>query len=536
MTLPAYVGEKAWSDINVFGFMTRNPVNGTCAVVYRKGVALEQSAGSLYLRTSDDNGDTISGETEVFAITDSNVTNAAGGYTPTGRLIVFSAEYSSGDAWATNTQYSFDNLWRMYSDDDGATFSTPVAHDIGSATVFSAYGKLETLDDGYVAQCWYDQDTYTVHFDVSGDDGATWAERSVLPLPGSVTETDILALGNGNVMAIARTDSAPYLSLCTSTNNGVSWTFRGKIAHVSFAVSPSGVNESPAWLEKFTDGNGDIVVAMAYYLRNLTSGSQEMRVAYAYAADIISKGVKAFNIRRDDAVFSDGNGVGYPSIVEVTSQTFWGMVIDPQDWHFFGVDASAWTPPDPRTTTYSSGSTGGNRDIDPVGDVIRFNGITPTRADNGDGTYTYTWAGGTLNLSVDGTYYTALGPELVTAFDASDFTAGGTNTVEDDAGAVKVTYVDTATAATVANIEDLGPGVLSDGVSYLVTFDAWVNTGSVTVLINGTSQVTLDVTDTVPTTQEMTIVGRAGSEYMQIRNMGAGEVFYMRGFSIREVL
>jgi hypothetical protein len=128
-----------------------------------------------------------------------------------------------------------------------------------------------------------------------------------------------------------------------------------------------------------------------------------------------------------------------------------------------------------------------------------------------------------------------IGPELVISFQASDFTAGGTNTVENEDGAVKVTYVDTTTAATISSIDTILSSSVVTGSAYLVSVDVKVNTGSVT-LLNGWSvaeQTAVTSTDYVTTT--FIAVAKAGTDYFQVRDMGAGEIIWLKNFSVKEI-
>jgi hypothetical protein len=128
-----------------------------------------------------------------------------------------------------------------------------------------------------------------------------------------------------------------------------------------------------------------------------------------------------------------------------------------------------------------------------------------------------------------------IGPELVISFQASDFTAGGTNTVENEDGAVKVTYVDTTTAATISSIDTILSSSVVTGSVYLVSVDVKVNTGSVT-LLNGWSvaeQTAVTSTNYVNTT--FIAVAKAGTDYFQVRDMGAGEIIWLKNFSVKEI-
>ena len=128
-----------------------------------------------------------------------------------------------------------------------------------------------------------------------------------------------------------------------------------------------------------------------------------------------------------------------------------------------------------------------------------------------------------------------IGPELVTGFSAADWAASGGNTIIDEDGAVKITYVDSTTGGTCS----LDSSVLSEnmaaGSDYVISYETKA-TGTATLrFYNGTNNdETIDHTDWIKATKIS--AGSAGGESFQVRDLGAGEVFYMRNLSVRKVL
>lgn len=128
-----------------------------------------------------------------------------------------------------------------------------------------------------------------------------------------------------------------------------------------------------------------------------------------------------------------------------------------------------------------------------------------------------------------------IGPELVTVFAADDWTASGTNTIVDETGAVKITYVDNSTGGTCA----LDSSVLSEnmaaGSDYVVSYEAKAVGAATLRLYNGANiDTVVDNTDWLKTTE--IYAGSAGGEFFQVRDLGAGEIFYIRNLSVRKLL
>jgi hypothetical protein len=137
-----------------------------------------------------------------------------------------------------------------------------------------------------------------------------------------------------------------------------------------------------------------------------------------------------------------------------------------------------------------------------------------------------------------------LGAELWDA-DASTFDSGthswvkyGNNTIANDNGALKITYVNNALGAYVwlKDASDLSSD-LTVGKTYKFTFDAKVSSGaSVDVTIStlaGSPQV---ITETSFTTKSIYFTAEnTNSTYVDTRNMGSGEIIYLDNFSLKEI-
>lgn len=116
--------------------------------------------------------------------------------------------------------------------------------------------------------------------------------------------------------------------------------------------------------------------------------------------------------------------------------------------------------------------------------------------------------------------------DIITSFEASDWTAGGASVITDvGTRHVRFTYVDTPTVATVSDFgeafTDLGS--LENGVTYTIGFTATLNSGSCVFRVNGTGLVDTTINSGTDDYQ-FEVEATAGSEYCQIRNMSTGKI------------
>lgn len=163
---------------------------------------------------------------------------------------------------------------------------------------------------------------------------------------------------------------------------------------------------------------------------------------------------------------------------------------------------------------------------------------TATLFQDGSGALPVTALEQPVGLMLDKSRDLALGPELVdTANSAAAWTPIGTNTVTDDAGAVKITYVDGANGAYV-NFNAAG-GLSADlvvGRWYKVTCDVKV-TGSVTLAMQQTLN-TVALTGATPEYTQATFYftpNGAATPYMRFQSMAAGEVVWVKNISVKHI-
>lgn len=138
-----------------------------------------------------------------------------------------------------------------------------------------------------------------------------------------------------------------------------------------------------------------------------------------------------------------------------------------------------------------------------------------------------------------------MGSELFDA-DASTFDSGthswvvyGSNTVANDSGALKITYVNDARGAYLwlKDASDLSSN-LTIGKTYKFTFDAKVSSGaSVDVTISTLSGSPQVITETSFTTKSIYFTAEnTTTTYIDTRNMGSGEIIYLDNLSLKEVI
>jgi len=120
---------------------------------------------------------------------------------------------------------------------------------------------------------------------------------------------------------------------------------------------------------------------------------------------------------------------------------------------------------------------------------------------------------------------------------AAAWTAYGANTVEDEDGAVKITYVDSGTGAYTFLRETLGLSEnLVAGQWYELTGDAKVNMGSVDFQIVAASSIQLSVSSTsyIPL-RAIFEASSATDDYFRQFGMSAGEILWFKNLALRKI-
>jgi hypothetical protein len=233
-------------DVNVelgtlqdFGISPRifpDPTTGDLYVLFRvANTHLQENDMKLVLRKSTDGGQTWTGvdgtgtHTAFDPITTSNEADCTGGgFTPTGRFILFIREFN-GSTYVSNKH--------IYSDDGGQTWSTPVLTAVGDQI---GYGYDTRFVLGESGELIYGQRTINdygtsdrfIRYYESSDNGVSWSLRSTALDNsdqglnfGEVVTRD---LGGGRFIAIVRLaalntagDNVPFF--ITSDDYGLTW-------------------------------------------------------------------------------------------------------------------------------------------------------------------------------------------------------------------------------------------------------------------------------------------------------------------------
>ena len=123
-------------------------------------------------------------------------------------------------------------LMATRSFDSGLTWEEPYPLSIDALPTGSPYGKIVTLADGtllapiYNSQAWADErsgqkfdSSYLVR---SSDDGLTWGEVSLIA--HHKNETALIALPDGDLLAVLRDDDAQGLHSTRSQDGGLTWS------------------------------------------------------------------------------------------------------------------------------------------------------------------------------------------------------------------------------------------------------------------------------------------------------------------------
>lgn len=123
--------------------------------------------------------------------------------------------------------------------------------------------------------------------------------------------------------------------------------------------------------------------------------------------------------------------------------------------------------------------------------------------------------------------------ELVADASSSNWTPAGANTVEDESGAVKITYVDNATGA---NFELVSGGLTDNlvaGGRYFIEFEIRCENGSISPAVSGAQSA-----DSMAAVSTSSFVSRTayftsdGSEVLNIGGMSGTEIGYVRNISL----
>ncbi len=296
-----------------FGFTCM--VEDTIIIIYRAGVTTESSDGIIVMFKSGDLGTTWTSIDTIYEESGFDCRDPYGGVSANGDIIVFFTRVVQplvAGSWKTASY--------IRSTDGGLTWSAktdlPFPSNATGEDYFAVYGKVEIIDGDTLLKPFYLQEPYYGVWAIwSADDGATWsADTIMIDTGGTITETDIVYLGNRQVLAVARHDGEFQHKQYFSDDNGATWTAQGKILTDTFN------NISPVWLETF-ESEASIRYAALYYFDRSTDDTG-MKVIYAKVSDFETFGVDAWQLETRRHLNNWDSGVGYPSAVHPFDNEF----------------------------------------------------------------------------------------------------------------------------------------------------------------------------------------------------------------------
>lgn len=266
---------------------------------------------------SVNNGYTFPSFTEFFADASTSPQGAlAGGYLPSGRLVICYGKYTTATGVYTT-------LIVRYSDDDGATWSSEylVSIPVTSPTLtgWNVLDKIESCDNGDLVVTWYGASgtsLYNLYEMKSTDNAATWTNTLIATSPTVYrNEGSIVDLGGGNRLSMFRVEVAVSGSFVYqqyfSNDNGATWADQGQ---TSFGLTLY-VYAHPIILRRINIDGTRVIVA--YFVNR---GSRRFHCVYATAADLIANGLSAWTGKSvytlDIRLYGADLGweVGYPRV------------------------------------------------------------------------------------------------------------------------------------------------------------------------------------------------------------------------------
>lgn len=238
----------------------------------------------------------------------------AGGYTPTGRLLLIYGKYTSATAVYVSP------IIVKYSGDDGVTWNeATVTPPVTSPTLtfWNILDQVEVCDNGDLVITMYaasGSSLYNVYVMRSSDNGLNWTFNLITTSTTAYkNESSIINLGGGNMLAVVRVeliDTGFFKhEFFSSSDHGVSWSSLGTRNYGT-------VYAHPPMLRRF-DLDGSRVIAFYYVDR----GTRKMFVVYATAAAWVASGLSALTGRTvytlDNRLYGANLGweSGYPNVI-----------------------------------------------------------------------------------------------------------------------------------------------------------------------------------------------------------------------------
>lgn len=245
-----------------------------------------------------------------------NRMNHTSGFTHSGDFITLVSGYTNRPTVIYDYEYYKENYFLKSelafpmlanSSDCGKTYRVRKLDYIFEKESIIPYGEVIKLGDKVLATSIYALGTNkAIEFNsctrragilISRDDGETWKE--FYEIDKGINETSILYLGEGKLIALARTAEKQRLKLYKSMDMGVSWTYLEDL---------SLQNQIPAALTKLNDGR-----ILAVYGSRLNQKSIMYRIGDESGEDWSAPAVLA--------VLEKTGDMGYPSSVQLMDGT-----------------------------------------------------------------------------------------------------------------------------------------------------------------------------------------------------------------------
>ena len=290
--------------------------DGTFVIVDQSVPSYGSSVSSGQMRISTDQGNSWSSPHVILQGVSGGLTYACcgGGITPTGRLIVEYTQYSNGTE---------QGVYSMYSDNEGATWSTPVL--VTADTTQTVYSGMITIGGNELMINTYGGagPPYNTLVYISSNNGASWSS----PITAATSNTNNLSegafvyLGGETILGMIRCDGCTIsgsksLAQVLSTNNGTSWTAQGGLDIDSEGNSP--------WLSTFMSPAGHRVVELDYDERS--TGYEYLE--YGYASALIANGASGW---MTDSIAAIGS---FPYCVNTQGANGYQSTVHPYDSPF----------------------------------------------------------------------------------------------------------------------------------------------------------------------------------------------------------
>lgn len=194
----------------------------------------------------------------------------------------------------------------LYSDDDGATWSSPA--DVTPSTTDGRYAwrNIDAVveNNGVLLSPYYklttegDFTSSSRHVLRSTDYGTTWTHILVESSSTYSNESSIVALDNSTLLMLCRKEYSNWNFIqYISYDNGLTWTNQGSPTIYSPAIS---ANSGPPVLRKF-DMNGIRIIVLYYLDKSLG----KIFAIYATAANLIASGLIGWNTSTRTTIIDD---------------------------------------------------------------------------------------------------------------------------------------------------------------------------------------------------------------------------------------